>query len=350
MLSKKQITLADLARELGISTATVSRALKDYPDISAETKRRVVELASQMNYRPNSLAAGLRKRESNVIGVIIPSIVDHFFSSVIKGIMEVAYDAGYRVMLCQSDESYEKEVTDAQVLFDSRVDGLLVSIAHGSQDYSHFDEFLESGVPVVFFDKVPEQLDKVSKVVVNDFGGAYEACMHLLRQGVYPLAHLEGPQIASTSRQRRQGYLAALADMGHAPDESLILTCQDMTLEEGGGLARRLVAARPDCQGIFAVTDTIALGALTALKALGIRSPEQMAVIGFSDWTISAIFEPPLSSVAQPGLEMGRIAAGLLLREIQAEKHAEPFVPETIVLPTALQIRRSSLRSLPLQG
>jgi LacI family transcriptional regulator len=345
MLSKKQITLADLARELGISTATVSRALKDYPDISAETKRRVVELASQMNYRPNSLAAGLRKRESNVIGVIIPSIVDHFFSSVIKGIMEVAYDAGYRVMLCQSDESYEKEVTDAQVLFDSRVDGLLVSIAHGSQDYSHFDEFLESGVPVVFFDKVPEQLDKVSKVVVNDFEGAYEASMHLLRQGIYPLAHLEGPQIASTSRQRRQGYLAALAQAGHTPDESLILTCQDMTLEEGAMLARRLMAARPDCQGIFAVTDTIALGALTALKALGLRSPEQVAVIGFSDWTISAIFEPPLSSVAQPGLEMGRIAAGLLLREIQAEKQAETFLPETIVLPTTLQARRSSLRS-----
>ncbi|GAB4405621.1 MAG: LacI family DNA-binding transcriptional regulator [Bacteroidia bacterium] len=343
-IPKRQITLADLAKELGISTATVSRALKDYPDISTETKQRVLELAHKWNYRPNSMAAGLRKRESKVIGVIVPSIVNHFFSAVIKGIMEVAYDHDYRVMLCQSDESYDKEVADAHALFNSRVDGLLVSIAHETDRYNHFDEFLDAGVPLVFFDKVPpDNIDHYSKVIVDDYEGAYRAVTHLIAQGLTRIAHFHGPRLASTSRNRLQGYLDAMQAYGLVVDpDKHLYACQQITLEEGQAFVHQLRDRDPDCQAIFAVTDTVAIGAITALKALGIAIPGQMRVVGFSDWEMSAIFEPSLSSVAQPGLEMGRIATRLLLKEIQAVREEQHTDPETIVLHTELRVRDSS--------
>lgn len=343
-MSRRQITLADLAKELGISTATVSRALKDYPDISPETKKKVLELARTMNYRPNSLAAGLRKRESRIIGVIIPSIVDHFFSSVIKGIMEVAYDAGYRVMLCQSDESYEKEVADAHALFDSRVDGILVSVAHGTEHYEHFVDFQETGIPIVFFDKVPANMDTASKVIVDDYEGAFRLVEHMIQQGFGPVAHFRGPMIASTSRSRYQGYADAMKAHHLEPDESLIYACQDITLEEGHAHALELIRRRPDCRGIFAVTDTVALGAMTGIKEAGLRIPADMAIAGFSDWKISAIVDPPLTTVAQPGLEMGRRATELLLLEIHAGKEQTTFQPETVILKTELKLRASTLK------
>lgn len=346
-MQKKQITLADLAKELGISTATVSRALKDYPDISTDTKQRVLALAKQWNYRPNSMAAGLRKRESKVIGVIIPSIVNHFFSSVIKGIMEVAYDQDYRVMLCQSDESYEKEVTDASALFTSRVDGVLVSIAHETKEFGHFQDFADAGVPLVFFDKVPYQgMEHTSRVIVDDYEGAFEAVAHLIAQGYRRIAHFHGPTIATTSRKRLDGYLDALRQHHLPVEESLLYPCQEITLEEGQAHTRHLLAHEPSCDAIFCVTDSVAIGALTALKAHGIQVPGQMGLVGFSDWQMSSVMEPPLSSVAQPGQEMGRIATQLLIREIHAHRDDLPFQPERIILPTSLKIRASSNRGV----
>jgi len=342
---KKQVTLADLARELGISTATVSRALKDYPDISADTKRRVLELAKAWNYRPNTMAAGLRKRESKVIGVIVPSIVNHFFSSVIKGIMEVAYDKDYRVMLCQSDESYEKEVKDAYTLLSSRVDGLLVSLAHQTDQYDHFDAFMETGIPVVFFDKIPENYAGISTVTVDDFGGAYEAVTHLIKQECKNIAHFRGPLLAYTSRNRYEGYKKALKDHNLTEQEDLIFSCEEITFEEGREFAKRVVETRPDCDAIFCVTDSVAMGAMSYLKEIGKVVPKDIAVIGFSNWQISMIVDPPLSSVAQPSLEMGRMAIELLLQEIQSEKNETPFDHQDIVLPTSLALRASSQRT-----
>jgi LacI family transcriptional regulator len=342
-MSKRQITLADLARELGISTATVSRALKDYPDISAATKQRVVALAKAWNYRPNSIAAGLRKQESKVIGVIIPEIINHFFSSVIKGIMEVAYELDYRVMLCQSDESYEKEVVDAEALYSSRVDGVMVSLAHGTHTYGHLQEFIDTGIPIVFFDKVPD-IDQVSKVVVDDFQGAYQVVNHLIEQGCRHIAHFRGPLLASTSRARYEGYKQALHDHNLLFDESLIYACEGITLEEGQAFAQDLIEKGKTCDAIFCITDSVAMGAMTTLKTHGIKIPAQVAVTGFSDWKMATIIDPPLTSVAQPSLEMGRIATRLLLREIQAKRDHTVAPPETIVLETSLKIRASSCR------
>ena len=341
-MNRKQITLADLAQELGISTATVSRALKDYPDISADTKRRVIELAQRWNYRPNTMAAGLRKRESKVIGVIIPSIVNHFFSSVIKGIMQVAYDRDYRVMVCQSDESYQKEVTDAYALLSSRVDGLLVSLAHETDRYDHFDEFWEVGTPVVFFDKIPPKAGQFSTVVVDDYGGAYQAVTHLIEQGHRRIAHFRGPVFAYTSRNRLNGYRQALLDHELEVDESLIYACEDISFEEGQQYARQVIADHPNCDAIFCVTDTVAMGAMVILKEAQVKIPSDIAIVGFSNWHMSTIIDPPLTSVAQPSHEMGELATQLLLQEIKAGKQEVAFQHQNIVLPTQLKVRLSS--------
>lgn len=348
-MHRKQITLADLAKKLDISTATVSRALKDYPDISQGTKNRVLALAKELNYRPNTMAVGLRKRESKVIGVIIPSIVNHFFSSVIKGIMEVAYKADYRVMLCQSDESFEKEVADAQALFNSRVDGLLVSLAHETREFDHFREFSDSGTPLVFFDKVPpkETFPEISRVVVDDYQGAYTAVSHLIAQGHTRIAHFSGPMQASTSSLRYSGYCQALKDHKLEVDSSLVYSCVDITYDEGFNFAQDLISKQTDVSAIFCITDMVAMGAMQGAQEVGRSVPDQMAITGFSDWKMSAIIQPPLTSVAQPSLEMGRIATELLLEEILALKEDRVPKHELVTLETTLKIRASTISKVP---
>lgn len=346
-MRKGQVRLSDLAMELGISTATVSRALKDYPDISAETKQRVLALAKKLNYRPNSIAASLRKQESKIIGVIIPSIVNHFFSSVIQGIMSEAYVNDYRVMLCQSDESYEKEIADTNALYNSRVDGLLVSLVPQNPGYDHFELFAEAGIPFVFFDKIPlhDYFKGASRVVVDDYQGAYTAVTHLLEQGCKKIAHFQGPDMAYTSANRLRGYLDAIAAQGLPHDPSLIYSCNEITFEEGQIFAKKLFERHPDCDGIFTITDYVGMGAIDTIKKLGKKIPEDVAVIGFSDWKISSIIEPKLSSIAQPSFEMGQIAIRLLLQEIEANRGETKYEPQTVVLKTTLKARSSSVRS-----
>lgn len=340
---KRQIRLADIAKELGVSTATVSRAIKDYPDISRETKRKVMELVKKWNYRPNSIAAGLRKSETKMIGVIIPEIINHFFSSVIKGIMKVAYEADYRVMLCQSDESYEKEVADANALFASRVDGIMASIAHGTTNLDHFLAFQQVGIPLVFFDKVPASQKNVSKVVVDDYKGAFQVVEHLIEQGYTRIAHFRGPMSASTSINRYNGYKDALNHYGIAYDPALIFTCDKITLEEGRLFARKCLQMG-NFDAVFSITDQVAIGAMLEIKEAGKSIPEEIAIAGFSNWSMSSIIEPKLTSVAQPALEMGEKAMQLLLDEIRANKEEIEVTPQTIVLETELIVRSSSSR------
>ena len=272
-MGRRQVTLADLAKELGISTATVSRALKDYPDISKETKKRVIQLAEQRNYQPNTIAASLRNQESHIIGVIIPEVINQFFSSVITGIMEVAYNAGYRVMICQSNEDFEKEVTDAKALLNNRVDGVLVSVAHGTHTFDHFREFQEAGVPLVFFDKISEEIEDCSKVVVDDRRGSFVAVDHLIQQGYTRIAHIHGPLTASNSHNRLNGYLDALKSSQIPIDESLIIDGGSLTYEFALELGRKIVQESYDLDAIFAVTDIVAIGVMTGIKQEGKRFP-----------------------------------------------------------------------------
>ncbi len=334
-----QVTIKDLARELGISPSTVSRALKDHPDISPRTKESVKQLAEKLHYQPNIIALSLRKSHTNTIGVIIPEIVHFFFSTVISGIEDVAYSAGYNVIISQSNESYERELTDTNALFNSRVDGLLVSISRETKNFDHFKWVHENGVPIVFFDRVCSEIDS-SKVVVDDFGGSKDAVKYLVDQGRKRIAHLAGPENLLISKSRLNGYKQALMDANIPIDESLIIDCGHGTEEEGKASFEKLMELSNPPDAIFANNDIAAFGSMVAAKEHDYKIPEDISIIGFSDWRFSSIIEPSLSSVAQPGFEMGQESAKLLIHEIESEE--ETIKHQTKVLPAKFIPRQSS--------
>jgi LacI family transcriptional regulator len=339
------ITIKDIARELGISPSTVSRALKDHPDISKETKKAVNELAEKLNYEPNTVALNLRKKKTNTIGVIIPELVHFFFSTVISGIEDVAYDAGYNVILAQSNESLEREKTDLKALYNSRVDGMIMSISRETTQYDHIESIIAKGVPIVFYDRMYPS-ETTSKVIVDDYAGSKEAVNHLIEQGCKRIAHIQAAPNLNIAADRLRGHRDALAEHKLPFPANYIEQCPQGTVESGFHAMKNLLALpqRPD--GIFANNDVLAMGAMQAIKKAGLRIPEDIAVVGFSNWFYSSIIEPPLSSVDQPGFLMGQEAAKLLLRQIEVkDKDDEAVVlPETKVLKTKLIIRESSLR------
>jgi LacI family transcriptional regulator len=339
-----QVTIKDIARELGISPSTVSRALKDHPDISPETKRLVNELAEKLNYQPNIVALSLRQSKTNTIGVIIPEIVHFFFSTVISGIEDVAYSAGYNVILAQSNESQSREITDIKALFNSRVDGMLMSVSRETSNFDHIESILAKGVPIVFFDRV-YKTEQASKIIVDDFTGAKEATLHLIDQGCKRIAHLEGPPNLDISKQRLEGYMEALKEHNIPFNKELVAICPSGTIEEGRAATEKLLALKNRPDAIFATNDPAAMGAMQAIKEKGLKIPKDVALVGFSNWIFSSLLDPPLSSVDQPGFEMGQEAAKLLIRQIEKrDKDDSDFVPETKILKTRLIIRESSLK------
>ncbi|MGB3180330.1 MAG: LacI family DNA-binding transcriptional regulator [Cyclobacteriaceae bacterium] len=334
-----QITIKDIARELKISPSTVSRALKNHPDISPETKKAVTALASKLDYQPNAIALSLRKSKTNIIGVVIPQIVHYFFSTIISGIEDVAYGAGYNVMICQSNESYSREVTNIHALMSSRVDGLLASISSETTDHEHFQSINKRGIPLVFFDRV-SQVIPASCVVVDDHDGAFRAVEHLYEQGCRKIAHLTGPSNLDITQSRKQGYLDALESKGLTVEESLIAEA-GLTIEDGVRATRELLAGanRPDA--ILAFSDPVAIGTMQVARENGVSVPNELAIVGFSNEPITSIIHPSISTVAQPGYEMGKLAAQLFLDQIKA---GEDYVPETKTLKTNLIIRESSMK------
>jgi LacI family transcriptional regulator len=325
---KAHVTIKDLARELDISPSTVSRALKDHPDISPETKRLVKELAEEMNYKPNLIAQGLRKSKTNTIGVIVPELIHFFFSTVISGIENVAYARGYNVILCQSDENYEREVTDTRALWNSRVDGMLVSLSRQTTKYDHFKELLEEELPIVFFDRVTDEL-KTSQVIVDDYLGAYKAVELLINKGCKNIVHLAGPDTLEISRNRLKGYTDALKSHSLSVDEKLVYPCTEGSHEESKILTHEILKQHPEVDGIFANNDMAALGSILALQELGIAIPDKVKVVGFSDWQLSSLIKPRLSTVSQAGFEMGQEATSILIDEI--ESSADPVIIKKVI-------------------
>jgi LacI family transcriptional regulator len=340
-----QVTIKDIARELGISPSTVSRALKDHPDISPETKKAVNELADKLNYQPNIVALSLRQSKTNTIGVIIPELVHFFFSTVISGIEDVAYSAGYNVIITQSNESLQREKSDIKALFNSRVDGMLISLSRETSSFEHIDSILAKGVPMVFFDRVYDN-GQSSRIIVDDLSGAKEATQHLIDQGCRKIAHLEGPPNLEITKQRLEGYSQALKESNIAFNSEYIAACPTGTIEEGKAATEKLLALKDRPEAIFATSDPVAMGAMQAIKQAGLKIPQDVAVVGFSNWIFSALLEPPLTSVDQPGFEMGQEAAKLLIRHIELRtKNNEVDIPsETKVLKTRLIVRDSSLK------
>jgi LacI family transcriptional regulator len=340
-----QVTIKDIARELGISPSTVSRALKDHPDISPETKKAVNELAEKLNYQPNIVALSLRQSKTNTIGVIIPEIVHFFFSTVISGIEDVAYRAGYNVILAQSNESQAREITDIKALFNSRVDGMLMSISRETTNFEHIESIISKGVPIVFFDRV-YHTPHSSRVIVDDKAGAKEATLHLIEQGCKRIAHLEGPPNLEISKQRLLGYQEALKEKELPFSTDLVAICPSGTIEEGRIATEKLLSQKNPPDGIFATNDPAAMGAMQAIKQRGLRIPHDVSIVGFSNWFFSALMDPPLSSVDQPGFEMGQEAAKILIRQIEKKDKENVELPsETKILKTRLIVRESSQKT-----
>lgn len=334
-MNRETVTIKDIARELGISPSTVSRALKDHPDISQATRNAVNELASRLNYRPNSIALSLKSGSSRTIGVIVPDIVHYFFSTVISGIEDVLYEKNYSMILCQSNEQWRNEVSNIQTLLASRVAGILASVAKDADDYSHYNAITEKGISLVFFDRAVDNLETDS-VIIDDEEGSYRAVKHLLRSGKKRIIHLSGTENLALARHRKDGYLRAMREYRIEPSVDDIVKCD--TIENANAIIPMLLKRNPPPEAFFAVNDLTAAQTLMIVKKHGFRIPEDIAIVGFTNSQISTLTDPGLTSVDQKGKEMGREAAKLLINRI--EKPGAPF--QTKVIISDLIIRGSS--------
>lgn len=334
-----KITIKDVARELGVSVSTVSRALKDHPDISPQTKQLVRDLVEKMKYKPNAIALSLRSQRTNIIGVIVPEIVHHFFSMVISGIDEAAMAAGYNVMFFQSNESYEREVMNIQSIINSRADGVLISIAKGTKKFNHIRQLLEDNIPVVFFDRECDEIE-TDKVIVDDFEGAFNAVDYLIKTGCRRIAHYAGPQHLQIGYLRKRGYISALEKNGLRVDDSLIIPCD--SYEAALEVTRNLMARGNPPDAIFTTNDNTAVGTLNAVKAMGFKVPEDISIIGFTDGLVSTVTDPLLSTVSQHGFEIGKKATEILIKRINDECVSSK--PITEIVKTELVIRNSTRR------
>jgi len=332
-MTKHPVTIKDLAKILGVSVSTVSRALKDHPDISVKTKKAVQELAKELHYRPNEIALSLKNRRSKIIGIIIPKLVHHFFSSVIQGVENIAYDNGYQVMIYNSGESYEREVLLSSSILSFRLDGLILSMSKETTDFSHFDKFDQYGIPVVFFDRVPDL--PVNKVVFDDFQGAFDAVSHLIEKGCKKIAHLSASEHLDIGRLRIAGYKAALNEHGISFNPDLVVKCD--TFDGAVSITKKLISDYQDIDGVFAVNDLTGIGATKAVRQVGKRVPEDIKVIGFTNEISSAVCAPSLSTVDQRGIEMGEEACKLLMENINKDQP-----PQTKVVKANLILRKST--------
>lgn len=335
------VTLKQIAEELGISITTVSKALKEYPDVSKKTRKLVRETASLLNYKPNSFAVNLRTKESKTIGLIIPEIVHHFFSSVIKGIISQAEKKGYLVITLQSNESYELEKKQIDLLLSKRVDGILISLANGTGDYKHLTEIIENDTPLVMFDKIAKVV-KCSKVIIDDRKASYKATEYLIKIGCKRIAHFRGPLLPQNSIDRFLGYKQALTDYNLSYDPSLVYLLNDMSFEEGKFYANQLLKDHKDVDGVFINTDLVAIGAISEFNKQGVKVPEQINIIGFSNWFMSSVISPSLTTINQPGFEMGKKAFKILYKEIKDRKMNKNISFKEVVLNTDLIIRDST--------
>ena len=334
-----QVTIKDIAKELNISVSTVSRALADNPLVKPATKKAVIELAKKLNYQPNFTALSLRNNTTKTLGVILPQVVHEFFATVLRGIEDVAYSKGYSVIICNTHESYEREVIDAKALVNGRVDGILACVSKETKNFAHFQEFKNRNIPLVFFDCVVDDID-TDKVIIDDCDAASKAIEHLISTGRKKIAYIGGPEGLLISKNRFKGYRDTLLANGLGFDKKLAVHNESADFDDGGVCIERLLATKTPFDGVFAATDMLALGAMKALRKAGYDVPGDISVCGFSNWKISEIFEPSLTTIDQPGYDMGQSAADMLFAQIANKDNT--YQPVTKVLKTSLIVRESS--------
>jgi DNA-binding LacI/PurR family transcriptional regulator len=330
------VTIKDIAKELGISPSTVSKALKGHPDINPATKKAVRDLAEKWNYRPNPVALSLQSGHSKIIGVIVPEIIHYFFSTVICGIEDVAYDSGYHVMFCQSNELCEREVKAVETLLSSRVAGILVSVSKETCNFNHLRKIQEAGIPLVFFDRICSEIDADS-VIVDDEAGAYEAVKHLIDIGCKNIVHLSGPQNLLIGENRKYGYMRALKDFNRPVLEENIIKCD--TMAEADLVVPELLKRANPPDGIFAVNDLTAVETMKIIKLHGYTVPGDISIVGFTSGIMSDICDPTLTSVEQHGYIIGKEAVKLLIERLE-NQHDLPC--QTKIIKTELVIKGST--------
>lgn len=335
---RPKITLKKIAKEFEVSISTVSKALKNSSEISVELREKIQAFAKLYHYKPNSLAVRLQNQQTKMIGVVVPDIVHHFFTTVIQGIEEVTNKRGYNVLICLSNESFDKEVMNIDMFTNGTVDGLIISMSKETQrkdDYKHFDDLMEDDFPFVMFDRVNEDI-KCDKVVIDDVGGAMNATNHLIEIGCKRIAHITTPSHVTVGRLRKEGYVKALEGHGMPLNEDLVVE-----VDESQNISEQITVLFNDNppDGIFAVNEVYAVSAMNAAKKSGLDVPEDVSVIGFTDGPISKLALPPLTTVVQHGFTMGKQAAELLIDRIEAKEDVEP---QKIVLSTNLKVRKST--------
>lgn len=337
-MAMRQVTVKDIANKLSLHYTTVSKALRGHPDISVETKHRVLSLAKELDYHPNSIAKSLKKQATSTIGIIVPSIKVDFFSAVISGVEEVAYGRGFNTVVCQSNENYGREATHVSTLISNRVDGVLVSLAETTTSGDHFRPLQKKGIPLVLFDRVCEDIE-ADKVVVDDYGGAVQAVRHLIQSGYRSIAHVAGPENTSIGRDRCKGYLDELKRNGIAPNHEMIIFGG---LQEDDGVAafRTILSRNKIPKAIFAVNDPVSIGIYNEIKRNGLVIPRDVALVGFGNIKLSLYLDPPLTTVTQSPYKLGKAAAGMLLRRIENPEHK--MEPEVEVIETELILREST--------
>lgn len=335
------VTIKDIAKALGISTSTVSRALRDSYEISAETKQLVMECAEKLNYRPNPVALSLKERRTRSIGVVVCEIANGFFSQIINGIESIAYDKGYNVIVSQSHESAEREAMDLQYLTSRSVDGLLISLSTETNDLSYLRELHEKGLPVVFFDRISDEIHTHS-VIVDNFKGAYEATEHLIHNGYRNIACITNSEFLSITTERLAGYREALIANDIKPYSAYIKHCfyGGMIFSEVEEAVNKLLTLKTKPDAIFATSDKLTTGCLKTLKRRGIRIPEDIALVGFNNSDIAELLSPSLTVVRQPAYEIGKAAMELMLQLVESKRPVQHF--EKRVLLPELHIRESS--------
>ena len=337
----KKVTIQDIAKELDIAFSTVARALNDHPAISEATKKSVRETAQKLGYRQNKLASSLRSGHSNTIGIMVPSLDVSFFSSVVHGIEKIMNDNGYSILLYQSNESYESEKKGIETFLNSRVAGIIASVAKETTTYEHFAEIKRRRIPLLFFDRVVEAL-QVPSVTIDDYKGGFLATEHLIKQGYKRIVHITARQSMGIFSERLKGYRDALKQYGLPVDDRLILY-GDFSLDFGRECIRELYQRKVAFDAVFALEDFTAMGALQQLLAYKVRVPEEVGVIGFANESFAALVTPGLSTIDQQTVPMGEAAAELFLKMLRSEDLYNNL-PKRVVLDPHLIVRASTER------
>lgn len=339
---EKEITIYDIARALNISAATVSRALMDHPSVNINTKKRVQEAAQDMGYRSNQMASNLRKRKSNIIGIIVGNLNSSFMSNVIAGVEKELSDAGYNLIISQSLDNINKEINIAQAMYNNRVDGLLVSLAYETENADHFESFVKRGIPLVYFDRVWPH-PQCPGVEIDNVKAAYDITEHLITQGCKRIAHVTAYKLSSVAADRFAGFKKALEDYQMTFDESLLVQT-DLTLQAGIDAAKQILAMKNRPDAVFVTNDACAVSCMQELKRNGIRIPQDIAFAGFNNDTEASIIEPNLTTVDYKGYEMGEVAAQILLDRLNQTDNGLLKTGNKVIQPSEIIIRDSSLK------